>query len=216
MRASAPAQHGGRMKRRSCALLRRIVAALRRRRRQRGQRLRLLPALPRRQRQRQLRHSRAEDLGHGAVVSRAPARELRGRRARHAGRRRARSRDAPGGRCGCKQEGALDAAVQFIAHARIEAARADRHRRRRARQEAVRRPARPAMARSGEGNAALQAPALAARSDWYLVTQLVNYKEGTARRRRARYLRRADARHRRDAAGRQGHHRRRRLHQHAV
>jgi cytochrome c553 len=37
----------------------------------------------------------------------------------------------------------------------------------------------------GEGNAQLQAPALAARSDWYLVTQLKNYKEG---------LRGADAR----------------------
>lgn len=30
----------------------------------------------------------------------------------------------------------------------------------------------------GEGNPALQAPALAARSDWYLVTQLVNYQKG--------------------------------------
>jgi cytochrome c oxidase subunit 2 len=30
----------------------------------------------------------------------------------------------------------------------------------------------------GEGNAELQSPALAARSDWYLVTQLVNYKSG--------------------------------------
>lgn len=30
----------------------------------------------------------------------------------------------------------------------------------------------------GEGNAALQSPALAARSDWYLVTQLANYKAG--------------------------------------
>jgi cytochrome c oxidase subunit 2 len=37
----------------------------------------------------------------------------------------------------------------------------------------------------GEGSAQLQAPALAARSDWYLVTQLKNYKEG---------LRGADAR----------------------
>jgi cytochrome c oxidase subunit 2 len=37
----------------------------------------------------------------------------------------------------------------------------------------------------GEGNAELQAPALAARSDWYLVTQLRNYKDG---------LRGADAR----------------------
>jgi cytochrome c oxidase subunit 2 len=30
----------------------------------------------------------------------------------------------------------------------------------------------------GEGNAALQSPALAARSDWYLATQLTNYKTG--------------------------------------
>lgn len=37
----------------------------------------------------------------------------------------------------------------------------------------------------GEGNQTLQAPALAARSDWYLVTQLVNYQKG---------LRGADAR----------------------
>jgi cytochrome c553 len=37
----------------------------------------------------------------------------------------------------------------------------------------------------GEGNATLQAPALSARSDWYLVTQLRNYKQG---------LRGADAR----------------------
>jgi len=30
----------------------------------------------------------------------------------------------------------------------------------------------------GEGNATLQSPALAARSDWYLITQLRNYKNG--------------------------------------
>jgi cytochrome c553 len=30
----------------------------------------------------------------------------------------------------------------------------------------------------GEGNAALQSPALAARSDWYLATQLTNYRTG--------------------------------------
>lgn len=30
----------------------------------------------------------------------------------------------------------------------------------------------------GEGNEALQAPALASRSDWYLVTQLANYQKG--------------------------------------
>jgi len=31
---------------------------------------------------------------------------------------------------------------------------------------------------AGEGNAALQSPALAARSDWYLLAQLSNYKAG--------------------------------------
>jgi cytochrome c553 len=30
----------------------------------------------------------------------------------------------------------------------------------------------------GEGNQTLNSPALAARSDWYLVTQLVNYQKG--------------------------------------
>ena len=30
----------------------------------------------------------------------------------------------------------------------------------------------------GEGNASLNSPALAARSDWYLVTQLVNFQKG--------------------------------------
>jgi cytochrome c553 len=30
----------------------------------------------------------------------------------------------------------------------------------------------------GEGNSALQAPALASRSDWYIATQLVNYQKG--------------------------------------
>jgi cytochrome c oxidase subunit 2 len=30
----------------------------------------------------------------------------------------------------------------------------------------------------GEGSAALQSPALAARSDWYLAAQLTNYKKG--------------------------------------
>jgi cytochrome c553 len=48
-----------------------------------------------------------------------------------------------------KQEDRLEAAVKFICHGA-----------------------------RGEGNAALQSPALAARSDWYLVTQLANYKAG--------------------------------------
>jgi cytochrome c553 len=76
-----------------------------------------------------------------------------------------------------KQEGVLDAAVKFIA---------------------LLDSARPAATLSGdlvhgkklyetcaachggrgEGNAALQSPALAARSDWYLAAQLANYKAG--------------------------------------
>ncbi|HEU5135279.1 MAG TPA: c-type cytochrome [Steroidobacteraceae bacterium] len=76
-----------------------------------------------------------------------------------------------------KQEGAIDAAVKFIG--KLES----------------RRPA-PTVTGDvahgkelyqncaschgarGEGNPALQSPALAARSDWYLVTQLANYRKG--------------------------------------
>ncbi|HEY6123852.1 MAG TPA: c-type cytochrome [Steroidobacteraceae bacterium] len=76
-----------------------------------------------------------------------------------------------------KQEGVIDAAVQFIV--KLES----------------RRPA-PTVSGDvahgkqlyencaschgarGEGNPALQSPALAARSDWYLVTQLANYQKG--------------------------------------
>jgi len=36
----------------------------------------------------------------------------------------------------------------------------------------------PCHGAKGEGNQGLQAPALAARSDWYLVTQLANYRQG--------------------------------------
>lgn len=36
----------------------------------------------------------------------------------------------------------------------------------------------PCHGAKGEGNKTLQAPALAARSDWYLVTQLANYQQG--------------------------------------
>ena len=36
----------------------------------------------------------------------------------------------------------------------------------------------PCHGARGEGNPSLQAPALAARSDWYLVTQLANYRQG--------------------------------------
>jgi cytochrome c553 len=76
-----------------------------------------------------------------------------------------------------KQEGIVDAAVQFIgtleskrpvatvkgdaAHGkRLYAACAACH------------------GAKGQGNATLQAPALAARSDWYLVTQLGNFRSG--------------------------------------
>lgn len=76
-----------------------------------------------------------------------------------------------------KQEGIIDAAVQFIGTLesgrptatvrgdvaqgrRLYAACAGCH------------------GAKGQGNAALQAPALAARSDWYLATQLTNYKVG--------------------------------------
>jgi cytochrome c553 len=76
-----------------------------------------------------------------------------------------------------KQDGALDAAVTFVATLQSK------------------RPA-PTLSGNvtlgkalyaacaachgakGEGNPALQAPALAARSDWYLVTQLANYRNG--------------------------------------
>jgi cytochrome c553 len=90
--------------------------------------------------------------------------------------------DAPGHEMGpvglrVKQEGTLDAAVAFIAtleskppaatitgdvaHGKtLYAACAACH------------------GVKGEGNAALQAPALAARSDWYLATQLRNYRGG--------------------------------------
>jgi cytochrome c553 len=90
--------------------------------------------------------------------------------------------DAPGHEMGpvglrLKQEGAIDAAVQFIGKL------------------ASKRPA-PTVSgdvaqgkklyancaschgAKGEGNATLQSPALAARSDWYLVTQLANYQKG--------------------------------------
>jgi cytochrome c oxidase subunit 2 len=76
-----------------------------------------------------------------------------------------------------KAEGTIDAAVQFIG--KLES----------------KRPARTVTGdvahgkklyancvschgAKGEGNATLNSPALAARSDWYLVTQLANYQKG--------------------------------------
>jgi cytochrome c553 len=98
------------------------------------------------------------------------------------GARGAAAEDTPGHEMGpvglrLKQEGAIDAAVQFIG--KLDS----------------KRPA-PTVAgdvahgkelykncaschgAKGEGNPALQSPALAARSDWYLVTQLANYQKG--------------------------------------
>ena len=80
--------------------------------------------------------------------------------------------------------------------ARVATARADRQR---ATSLTARRCTRACAAchgAKGEGNQTLQAPALAARSDWYLVTQLANYQTRLARHRCSRHLWRADARHR--------------------
>jgi len=76
-----------------------------------------------------------------------------------------------------KQEGTLDAAVAFIAT--LEPKRPTPT----VSGDAVRGKTLYAACAGchgarGEGNPALQAPALAARSDWYLVTQLANYRKG--------------------------------------
>src|SRR5262245_64227662 len=76
-----------------------------------------------------------------------------------------------------KQEGIIDAAVQFIgtldsrrppATVRGDVAHGRK----------LYEPCAACHGAKGEGNAALQAPALAARSDWYLATQLTNYQRG--------------------------------------
>ena len=76
-----------------------------------------------------------------------------------------------------KQEGTLDAAVKFIGtleSGRPRAlARGDVGRGRKLYETCA-----ACHGTRGEGNAALQSPALAARSDWYLATQLSNYKAG--------------------------------------
>ncbi len=77
-----------------------------------------------------------------------------------------------------KTEGTLDAAVQFIGKLESKTAGAHDHGRRGARQEALMPSCVACHGAKGEGNPAVQAPALAARSDWYLVTQLVNYQKG--------------------------------------
>lgn len=76
-----------------------------------------------------------------------------------------------------KQEGALAAAVQFIGSldsGRPQATVKGETARGRRLYEACA----ACHGARGEGDAALQSPALAARSDWYLATQLTNYKAG--------------------------------------
>ncbi len=76
-----------------------------------------------------------------------------------------------------KQEGTLDAAVKFIGtldsarpHATVKGDVAQGRK--------LYETCAACHGARGEGNAALQSPALAARSDWYLATQLTNYKTG--------------------------------------
>ena len=76
-----------------------------------------------------------------------------------------------------KQEGTLDAAVKFIGtlesakpHATVKGDAAQGRK--------LYETCTACHGARGEGNAALQSPALAARSDWYLATQLTNYKTG--------------------------------------
>ena len=85
-------------------------------------------------------------------------------------------RDAPGGHAA---QGGGRAADRGAVHRRagIEKARRRRSRRCRAGQELYAACA-ACHGAKGEGNATLQSPALAARSDWYLVTQLKNFKRG--------------------------------------
>lgn len=76
-----------------------------------------------------------------------------------------------------KNEGALDAAVQFIgkqtSHAPAATVAGDVDH-----GKALYAACASCHGAKGEGNQALQAPALAQRSDWYLVAQLVNYQKG--------------------------------------
>jgi len=98
------------------------------------------------------------------------------------GARGAPAEDAPGHEMGpvglrLKQEGAIDAAVQFIG--KLDSKRpaptvsGDVAHGKQLYQNCA-----SCHGARGEGNAALQSPALAARSDWYLATQLVNYRNG--------------------------------------
>jgi cytochrome c oxidase subunit II len=76
-----------------------------------------------------------------------------------------------------KQEGVLDAAVQFIGT--LESKRpAPTVSGNVAQGKKLYAACAACHGAKGEGNATLQSPALAARSDWYLATQLTNYKAG--------------------------------------
>jgi cytochrome c oxidase subunit 2 len=76
-----------------------------------------------------------------------------------------------------KHEGAIDAAVQFIG--KLESKRppptvsGDVANGKKLYANCV-----SCHGAQGEGNASLNSPALAARSDWYLVTQLANFRKG--------------------------------------
>ena len=76
-----------------------------------------------------------------------------------------------------KQEGIIDAAVQFIgtleSRRPVATMRGDVAQGRRLYGACT-----ACHGPKGQGDAALQAPALASRSDWYLATQLTNYKAG--------------------------------------
>ena len=76
-----------------------------------------------------------------------------------------------------KHEGTLEAAVEFVAAlpSRKPTATLQGDA---ARGKTLYAPCAACHGAKGEGNAALQAPALAARSDWYLAAQLANYRAG--------------------------------------
>jgi len=90
--------------------------------------------------------------------------------------------DAPGHEMGpvgmrLKAEGTLDAAVQFIG--KLESKRpAPTVTGDVAHGKKLYENCASCHGAKGEGNASLNSPALAARSDWYLVTQLANYQKG--------------------------------------
>jgi cytochrome c553 len=99
-----------------------------------------------------------------------------------AGSRGTPAEDAPGHEMGpvgmrLKAEGTLEAAVQFIG--KLESKRpaptvtGDVAHGRKLYENCA-----SCHGAKGEGNATLHSPALAARSDWYLVTQLANYQKG--------------------------------------